>query len=341
MGRGSVKRHSQHSPESRRTFNRLLVGLVAAASRIAIAQSPTVIRRIGRLEAGAPDTPEDMWEQAAPLRDLGWREGRNLQVERRYANGRLEVLQSLAEELLRAKVEIIVTGGAEPTRAAMRATTTIPIIFRAASDPVLNGLVASLARPGGNVTGFSVVAPEAQGKMLSLFKELVPELRRIGVLEVSGNPQFRLFRPQFEQACRLLALEPVFVEVAIAGEIEGAIAQLAPPRAEALVLRPDSLINEHMVQIASAALRHGLPTMASDAQFVREAGILASYGSTVAEGERRTASFVDRVLRGAKPADLPVEQPTQFKIAINLKTARALRLSVPKSMLLRADELIR
>jgi putative ABC transport system substrate-binding protein len=322
---------------SRRRFCGALASLLAAPS-IATAEAAKV-RRIGRLELGMPWAAKDVLEQAAPLRELGWVEGQNLQVERRYASSP-EMLKPLAHELVQARVEIIVTGGAEATRAAMRATNIIPIVFRAASDPIVNGLVASLAHPGGNVTGFSVVAPEAQGKMLSLLKELLPGLRRIGVLEVAANPQFRLFRGEFERACALLDLTPIFYEIGAAGDIDSAVEQFAQQHAQALVLRPDNFINEHSVQIVSAALRQGLPTMASNDEFVVDAGALASYGSKVTEADRRAASFVDRILRGAKPRELPVEQPTQFEIAVNLKTARALGVTIPQSMLLRADKVI-
>lgn len=328
----------QGATSTRRSFCIALAGALVTPGS-AIAQPSSAVRRIGRLELGTPWTTEDTLEQAAPLRALGWIEGQNLHVERRYASSP-DLLKPLADELVQAKVEVIVTGGAEATRAAMRATTSIPIVFRAASDPMLDGLVASLAHPGGNVTGFSVVAPEAQAKMLSLMAELLPGLRRVGALEVLGNPQFRLFRGEFEQACKSLGLEPVFYEISAAGEVGSAIEQLVRQHAQALVLRPDSFINEHKVQIVTAAMKYQLPTMASAEDFVLDAGALASYGSTVTESDRRAASFVDRILRGAKPADLPVEQPTEFEIVINLNTARALGVTVPKSMLLRASKVI-
>jgi putative ABC transport system substrate-binding protein len=336
-----VQSHSQDYRTSRRKFSCLLIGLFVVAPRIAIAQGSAVVRRIGLLEPGSVDTPEAMRERMAPLRELGWVEGQNLRVERRYANGRLEALQPLAEELVRAKVEVIVANGPNPTLAAMRATTTIPIVFRVASDPVLSGLVASLARPGGNVTGFSTAAPEVGAKLLSLLKELLPTAQRIGMLETAGNPQFLLLRGQFEHSCRSLGLEPVFVEISNAGEIDNAIARLAQQRIQALVLRSDSFSGTHGFAIIGAALKRGLPTITVMTDFVREAGALASYSATLAERERRAAYYVDRILRGAKPADLPVEQPTQFKLVINLKTARTLGLSVPQALLLRADEVIK
>jgi putative ABC transport system substrate-binding protein len=267
-------------------------------------------------------------------------EGQNLHVERRYANGRLEALQPLAEELVRAKVEVIVANGPNPTLAAMRVTTTVPIVFRVASDAVMSGLVASLARPGGNVTGFSIATPEVDAKLLSLLKELLPTYRRIGMLETAGNPQFRLLRGQFEESCRLLGLEAVFVEISVVGEIDGAIARLVEQRAQAFVLRGDSFALIHKVEIISAALKRSLPTITSASSAVREAGALASYSSTDAEADRRAAYYVDRILRGARPADLPVQQPTQFELVINLKTAKTLGLTIPQSLLLRADEVI-
>ena len=339
MGRGLLPSHVQDYRRLRRRFSCLLIGLFVAAPCIAVGQGSTVVRRIGRLHVGAPDTPEEMRKQGAPLRELGWVEGQNLQIERRYASS-LEGLKPLAEELVRAKVEVIVTDGPNPTLAAMRATSTVPIVFRVASEPVLSGLVASLARPGGNVTGFSTTSPEVDAKLLSLLKELLPTLQRIGMLETAGNPQFPLLRGQFEYSCRVLGLEPVFVEISTAGEIDGAIARLARQRIQALVLRNDGFAIAHGVEIIGAALKRGLPTIAQP-DLVRGAGALASYSFTQAEADRRTAYYVDRILRGAKPADLPVEQPTQFELVINLKTARALGLALPQALLLRADELVR
>ena len=325
---------------SRRAFGPMLLGLLVAASRMAAAQGSTAVRRIGILGPGVPDTPGDIRRQAEAWREFGWVEGRNLQVERRYANERPEALRDLAEELVRAKVEVIVTSGTPATLAAKRATTTIPIVFTSAGDPVLLGLVASLARPGGNVTGFSIAAPEVNAKRLTVLKELLPALRRIGVLEASWNPYFRAARTQFEQTCRSLGLEPVFLEVATPGEIDGAMAHLARQRAQAVVLRADTFLYDHRYEITAAATKHGLPTMGEGPTMAREAGALASYSGTVAEEERIGARYVDRILRGAKPADLPVEQPTRFELVINLKTARALGLTVPQPLLLRADEVI-
>ena len=323
---------------SRRSFCWTLIGVLVAPD-IAIAQASN-LRRIGVLEPGMPDPPQAIWEQEEPLRKLGWIEGKNLHVERRYDNGRSEALQSLAEELVGAKVEIIVTGGTPATLAAKRATTTIPIFF-SVGDPVLVGLVASLARPGGNLTGFSQAGPEVTGKYLSVLKELLPRLQRIGVLWQAGNPYRRDTRSQFEHVCQSLGLVPTIVEIGAAGEIGGAIAQLVRQHTDALVLGNDALVWDHRFEIVDAATKHGLPTMAEFPAMVREAGALVTYSPTLVEQYRRRAEYIDRILRGTKPADLPVQQPTEFELVINLKTARALGLMIPKELLLQANEVIR
>jgi putative ABC transport system substrate-binding protein len=311
-----------------------------AAPSIAVAQRATVVRRIGALEMNEPDRPEFLWKQAEPLRRLGWVEGQNLQVERRYANNRLEALQPLAEELVSARVELIVTGGTPATLAAKRATNTIPIVIRTAGDPVLLGLVASLARPGGNVTGYSQVGPELDAKSLSLLRELVPALQRIGVLELSAHPYYRAQRGQFELICRSLHLDPVFGAIATPDEIGDAVAQLARKRVQALMLRGGEFY-DYRFEIAAAAVKHGLPTLSIDSDLVREADILVAYSATQAEQDQQRARYIDLILRGAKPADLPVQQPTKFELVINLKTARALGLTIPQALLLRADEVIK
>lgn len=323
---------------SRRTFGRMLGVFFLAAPRIAMPQRATVVRRIGYLESGGPDWPEDLRRQAEALRAFGWVEGQNLHVERRYANGRWEALQSLAEELLRAKVEIIVTGGTAATAAAKRATNTVPIVFRA-GDPVRSGLVASLAKPGGNVTGFSLNGPEINEKYLSILKELLPGLKRIGVLE-STNPYWAPQRALFADACRAHGIEPVFVIFNAPGEIGNSIAQLARQRSQIIVLRADGAVFDHRFEIVEAAMKLGLPTMAEQSDIARDGGALISYAGKQADEFPRTARYVDRILRGAKPADLPVEQATSFELVFNLKTARALGLAIPQPLLLRADEVI-
>jgi putative ABC transport system substrate-binding protein len=270
---------------------------------------------------------------------FGWVEGQNLHTERRYANGRFDALQPLAEELVRAKVEVIVTGGTAATKAAMRATKTIPIVFRIAYDPVGNGLVASLAHPGGNVTGFSAASPEVNAKYLSLLKELLPGLKRIGVVE-SRNPTNSTVRETFTQSCRAVGIEPIFAEIA-EGDVDGPIDRLAQQRVQLLVLRSDGVMFDHRFDVVAAAMKHRLPTMAEQPDIVRQAGALMSYiCCRKAEFLRRAASYIDRVLRGASPGDLPVEQPSKFHLMFNLKTAKALGLTIPKELLVHADEVI-
>ncbi len=244
-----------------------------------MAQAPRSVRRIGSLEPGAPVSAELIQRSAQALRDLGWVEGRNLYVERRFANGRAESLQRLAAELVRAKVEIIVTGGTPATLAAMSATNTIPIVFRAAGDAVLLGLVSSLPQPGGNVTGFSPSGPEVTAKSMSVLREALPGIRRVGMLEVSSNPYYRAARDQFQQACRSLGFEALFVEVAAAAEIDGAIAQLAHRGTQALYLGSDSLVYDHRFEIMRAALKHRLAPMTDLDDLTLSAGALLHVGA--------------------------------------------------------------
>ena len=323
----------------RRTFIGAVAAGIIAAPRAANAQTATTVRRIGVLSPDALPSQAELHEGAAPLRALGWVEGRNLLVERRYANGKAELLRPFAEELVRLKVEFIVTWGTAATLPAKNATTTIPIIIYTAGDPVRSGLVASLSRPGGNITGYSIVGPEIDAKRLALLRELLPSLQRVGVLENSTNPHFRAVRKEFEQACRSIGIEPIIIEVAAAGDLENAIAEMARRRAQALFVHGDGLFGDNRVPLMGAALRYALPTIAVGTAML-EAGALVSYVHTLAEAEQRHAAFVDRILRGAKPADLPIEQPTKFELGINLRTAKALGITVPQTLLLRADEVI-
>jgi putative ABC transport system substrate-binding protein len=323
----------------RRTFIGAVAAGIITAPLAAYAQTATTVRRIGVLSPDARPTPAELEQRYAPLRELGWIEGKNLLIERRDANGSAELLRTSAEELVRLKVEIIMTNGTPAALAAKNATTTIPIVMATVSDPVRAGLVASLARPGGNITGFSIVGPEIDAKRLALLRELLPGLQRIGVLENPTNPYWRAARKEFEQACRSLGLQPIIIEVTAVGELENAIAELARRRAQALFVQRDGVFYDNRVPLLSAALRYALPTLGTYKEML-EAGALISYAHSVAENYQRYAAFVDRILRGAKPADLPIEQPTKFELGINLKTAKALGITVPQTLLLRADEVI-
>ena len=324
----------------RRTFISAAATGMLAALLAARAQTAVTVRRIGVLDGGARPTPAELQGEYAPLRALGWVVGQNLLVERRYANGDAGLLRPLAEELVRLKVEIIETAGTDATLAARNATTTIPIVIQSSGDPVRAGLVASLARPGGNVTGFSIFGPEIDAKRLALLCELLPALQRVGVLENSTNLYYQAARKEFEQSCRSLGIQPIFVEVAAGGELEIAVAKMARGRAQALFVNRESLFVDNRIPLMSAARRYGLPTLAGNKEMLA-AGALIYYANSDAEQDQRVAAFVDRILRGAKPADLPIEQPTKFELGINLKTAKALGLTIPQSLLVRADEVIR
>jgi putative ABC transport system substrate-binding protein len=322
----------------RRTFIGAVAAGMVTAPLAASAQTATTVRRIGHLGEGIPNTPAEDEEQQAPLRALGWVEGRNLVVERRDAR-RAELLRPMAEELVRLKVEIIVAWGTDTVLAAKNATTTIPIIIGSAGDPVRSGLVASMARPGGNVTGYSLITPEIEAKRLDLLREFLPGLQRVGLLEDRSNSFYQLMRTEFEQACRSLGMQPIIVEVGAAGELGNAIEELVRRRAQALYFWANDWINNRDTRdtITSAATKFKLPIIGAG---MLEAGGLFDLYPSEAEQADRYAAFVDRILRGAKPADLPIERPTKFELKINLKAAKALGITVPKTLLLRATEVI-
>jgi putative ABC transport system substrate-binding protein len=273
------------------------------------------------------------------LRELGWVEGTNLLVERRYTNGKSELLQPFAAELVQLKVELIVTFGTDATLAARNATTTTPIVIKSAGDPARSGLVASLARPGGNITGYSIISPELNVKRLALLRELLPGVQRVGWLENSTNPYYRAARKDLEQASQSLGIQPIFVQVAAASELQDAIAEAARRGAQALFVPIDTLFYENRTEIMRAALKHALPTMAQRITVLQD-GALIAYDPTEAEENYRNAAFIDRIFHGAKPAVLPIEQPTKFELVVNLKTAKALGITVPQTLLLRANEVI-
>jgi ABC-type uncharacterized transport system substrate-binding protein len=321
----------------RRTFiGRIALGL-ALASLAAEAQQRAKVRRIGVLNGADNSTYRTLLVPA--LRDLGWIEGQNLIVEGRFADGKFELLPAFAAELVRLKVELIVAAGTPAAIAAKNATASIPIVMASAGDPVRSGLVASLARPGGNITGNSIISTELDAKRLQLLHELLPAAARVGELVDPRNPVYGVARGEYEQAYRSLRIQPIFVEVTAASELENAVAEVARQRGQALIVHGDALFMANRVQIMSAALRYALPTLVEGPLAVA-AGGLASYGIDGVEIVRHTAVFVDKILKGAKPADLPVEQPTKFELVINLKTAKALGITVPQALLLRADKLI-
>jgi ABC-type uncharacterized transport system substrate-binding protein len=322
----------------RREFITLLGGAAVVWPLATRAQQAGKIRTIGILNAGSAGVPSAVVLPDA-LRELGWIERKNIVFERRYAENRVERLPELAAELVRLNVDVIVGLGTLAPLAAKRATTTIPIVMTAAGDPLGSGLVASLARPGGNVTGMSLMAPDLGGKRLELLKELLPRLARVAVLWNAANPYPALVFKETQAAGRTLGIEVQSLEVRDPRDFDGAFEALRRQRPDALITVEDPLTFNYMKLIADFAAGQRLPTLHGFREDVA-AGALMSYGANLADLFRRAAGYVDKILRGAKPADLPVQQPTKFELVINLTTAKALGLTVPPSLLARADEVI-
>jgi putative tryptophan/tyrosine transport system substrate-binding protein len=272
------------------------------------------------------------------LRELGWIDARTIAIEYRWAEGRTERAAEIAAEFVRRKVDVIVTSSTAGAVAAMQATSVIPIIFAAAGDPVGTGLVASLARPDGNVTGLSIQQTDLAAKKLELLREVVPSLGRLAILANVDAPSVVLDMREVQATARTLGLEVITLEIRRGEDIVPAFEALNG-RAEALYVVIDPLVNIHRVRINTLALAARLPTMHTFREGV-EAGGLMSYGANFPDLFRRAADFVDKILRGAKPGDIPVEQPTKFDLVVNLTTAKALRLDVPPTLLARADEVI-
>jgi putative ABC transport system substrate-binding protein len=321
----------------RRQFITLLGG-AAAWPLAANAQQPGKLPTVGLLGTTTPSL-WSRWTAAfvQRLRELGWIEGRTIAIEYRWAEGREERYVEIAAELVRLKVDVILTTGTG-VPAAKQATSVIPIVFALAQNPVGSGLVASLARPGGNVTGLSSQQADAAGKRLELLRELVPGLRRLAILVNVNDPGAVLEMGEVQAAARTLGVEVVTLEIRRAEDIAPAFDALKG-RAEALYVVNEALANNNRVRIHTLSLAVRLPTIYSLRDNV-EAGGLMSYGPNNPDLFRHAADYVDKILRGAKPADIPVEQPTKFDFVINLTTAKALGLAIPESFLLRADEVI-
>ena len=293
---------------------------------------------IGFLGANTPAV-QSQWTAAfvQRLRELGWIEGRTVAIEYRWGEGRTEGFTEFMAEFVRLKVDVILTHGTA-VPAAKQATAVIPIVFAIAGDPVGSGMVASLARPGGNVTGLSLQQADVVGKCIELLREVVPGLRRLAILANVGFPNAATVIAEVQAAARMLGLEVATLEIRQAEDIAPAFEALKG-RADALYVASDPLVNTNRIRINTFALGARLPTMHTFREHV-EAGGLMSYGPNLPDLWRRAGDYVDKILRGAKPADLPVEQPTKFDFVINLVTAKALGLSVPRMLLARADEVI-
>ena len=314
------------------------LGLLAAPLAVE-AQRAARLPTIGLLGSGTA-AAQRQWTAAfvQRLRDLGWTEGRDVVIEYRWAEGRSDRLAEVAAEFVRLKVDVILTHNTPPTLAAKRATSVIPVVFATAGDPVASGIVASLARPGGNVTGLSSQAPDTAGKRLGFLREVVPGLQRLATLADVGNPFATREVEQLRQAALPIGVEVVSFELQHSADIDRAF-ETFKGRVNALYVIAVPLLFVNRVRINSLALAARLPTMHGVQEYV-DGGGLISYGPDWPDMWSRAAVMVDKILRGTKPGDLPVEQPTRFELVINLRTARALGLTIPPSLLARADQVV-
>src|SRR5262245_50496718 len=315
----------------------LFVAALLSNAHLAEAQQPTRIPRIGYLGGGSPSSyPARIEAFRQGLRELGYMEGKNIVVEYRYAEGKADRERELAAELARLKVDVIVTGGPTTTRAAKEATTTIPIVFAQDGDPVASGFVASLARPGGNITGLSTLAPELSGKRLELLKEIVPKLSRVTVIGNSTEPGNAQTLKEIEVATGALKVKLQYLDVLSSKDIETAFRAAAKGRADGVVILGSAVFNTHRIRIVELAVKSRLPATYTRPEYVEDGGLM-TYGPSINDLYRRAATYVDKILKGAKPADLPVEQPTKFELIINLKTAKQIGLTIAPNVLVRAD----
>ena len=319
-----------------------LCAMLFAPCYSALPPQPTKLPRIGYLRGSTPPAESARLEAFRQgLRELGYVEGKNIVIDLRYAEGKLDRLPALAAELVRLKVDIIVTAGPLPTRAAKEATTTIPIVMTNDPDPVGTGFVASLARPGGNITGLSTLTPELSGKRLELLKETIPRLSRVAIFGTSTRPEHAQVLSEVELAAGTLKVKLQYLDVLDPKDIETAFRAASKGLAEAvLMMAAGPIANAHRTQILALAVKHRLPVMYIGRAFV-EAGGLIAYGISTTDLERRAATYVDKILKGRTPADLPVEQPTKFEFIINLKAAKQIGLTIPPNVLVRADRVIK
>ena len=327
---------------NRRAFMTLGALCVGAAPLSARAQRPPTRARIGVFFSGSPHTAfERTWGQsfASALGDLGWAEGRNLTLDWRYSEDRDDRRRAIVEEFVRLKVDVIVVQSTPESLITKQLTTTIPVVLVLVGDPVGSGIVESLARPGGNITGTSLMATDTSAKRLQLLKEAVPTARRVAVLGNLGNASVARSWEETQEAATKLGLTLLPTQARTRDDMPGAFAAIAKARPDALLVILDSVMVDHRYQIVEFAAKNRLPAMYGGPMFAEPGGLLI-YSVDFHELWRRAALYVDRILRGTKPADLPIEQPKQFLLVVNMKTARALGLNIPQSLLLQADQVI-
>jgi len=317
-----------------------LVLILASVTRNE-AQQPKKIPRIGFLAATSPSVEAARIEAFRQgLRELGYVEGKNIVIEWRWAEGKFDRLPDLAAELVRLNVDVIVTGGSTSSGAAKEVTTTIPIVMAQVNDPVGSGFVASLARPGGNMTGLSTLVPELSGKRLELLKEVAPRLSHVAVFGDSTTPGNAQSLKETELAARPFKVQVQYLDILGPKDIESAFRQASKGRADAVLVLGAPILISQRKQIADLAVKNRLPAMYGQPEYVEDGGLM-SYGVSVVDLYRRAATYVDKILKGRKLADLPVEQPTKFELVINLKTANQIGLTIPQSVLFRADRVIK
>jgi putative ABC transport system substrate-binding protein len=327
----------------RRILWLLVISSVLGGAATAAAQQPTKIPRIAYLTGASLSAMSARTEAFRHgLRELGYVEGKNIVIERRYAEGKRDRLSALAAELVRLKVDVIVTAGSLPTRTAKEATVTIPIVMAQDNDPVGSGVIASLARPGGNITGLSTLSPEISGKRLELLKEIVPRLSRVAVFGNSTNPGNAQALRETELAAAAFGVQLQYLDVLDPKDIEAAFQTASKGRPDgALVLQSaGAVLNSHRTRIVELGVKSRLPAIYYAAEWVEDGGLM-TYGVSFTDLYRRAATFVDKILKGAKPAELPVEQPMKFELVINLKTAKQIGLTIPPNVLARADKVIK
>jgi putative ABC transport system substrate-binding protein len=321
----------------------LTVSVLSMAAVPADGQSPTRTPTVGILGSNPPTTPQGarIWEGFTQvLSERGWVDGKNLRIEKRWSEGRSERFKELAAELVRLNVDVLLAGSSQATKAAMEATSTVPIVFVGAADPVGAGFVRSLSSPGGNVTGVTNQLADLTGKWLQLATEVVPRLRHVGIMWNSADPGSASGFKDSQESFTRLGIKLTGVSVKAPEDFEAGFEILARERPDFLIVHPSPVIARHRQRVAEFAVRHRLPTSTGFRAMTDDGSILMSYGPDISDLLRRGADYVDRILKGARPADLPIEQPTRFELVINLKTAKTLGLTIPPSLLLRADQVI-
>jgi putative ABC transport system substrate-binding protein len=332
---------SQSSLAGKNVICFALWAMLLVPCRLADAQQTGKVYRVGFLGFPAPTANAGRNEAFRQgLRELGYVEGKNIIIEWRFAEGKIDRAASLAAELVRLKVDVIVTGGSGSTRPAHEATNMIPIVMAQDPDPVGNGFVATLARPGGNITGLSTLAPELSGKQLELLKEIVPSVTRVAVVGTSTFPTNAQALREVELAAGALKIHLHYLDIRNPEDIEPAFQEARKARANALLVLVGPVLSNQRIRIADLAVKSRLPAIYGQLEYV-EAGGFMSYAVSFTDLHRRAAAYVDKILRGTKPADLPIEQPTKFELVINLKAAKQIGLTIPPNVLARADKVIK